>query len=86
MQRLISACAVAAALAVPAAAQDTTVKSRTEIKADDATVVALTGCLQKNSAGRRFTLFGSMAAAGEEVTTRTKVETDVDDDEVDRTR
>ena len=82
MHRLISACAVAAALAVPAAAQDTTVKSRTDIKADDATVVALTGCLQKNSDGRRFTLIGSMAAAGDEVTTHTKVETDVDDDEV----
>jgi hypothetical protein len=76
---------MAAAMTVALSAQDTTVKSRTDVKADDATVVSLTGCLQKNSVGGRYTLVGSMAAAGESVTTKTKVKTDVDDDDVEVT-
>ena len=34
-----------------ASAQDSTIKSRTEIKADDATVYSMTGCLKQDVAG-----------------------------------
>src|SRR5688572_21674271 len=82
MRRLMTTCALVAAAAVAAGAQDTTVKSRTEVKADDATVVSLTGCLKKATPGGPFMLTGTMAAAGDEVDTRTRVKTDVDDDQV----
>jgi hypothetical protein len=82
MQRLISICAVVAAMTVAAAAQDTKVKSRTKVQADDATVVSLTGCLRQDALSGRYTLVGSTAAAGEKVTTRTRVKTDIDDDDV----
>jgi hypothetical protein len=82
MRRMMTTCALVAAAAVAAGAQDTTVKSRTEVKADDATVVSLTGCLKQASPGGPFMLTGTMAAAGDEVDTRTRVKTDVDDDQV----
>lgn len=75
--------AVAVVLTTGAAAQDTEVKSRTRVQADDATSVSLTGCLTRDTATGRFTLTGVTAAAGDDVTTRTRVETDVDDDDVD---
>ena len=40
MRLLIPVCALSAALAVPLAAQDNTVKSKTKIKTDDASVVS----------------------------------------------
>lgn len=84
MRRLIPVCAIVAGLTVAASAQDTTVKSRTTVKADDdATVVSLTGCLRQDSLNGRYTLLGAMAAAGERVRTDTRVETDIDDDDVD---
>ena len=82
MPRLISICAIVAAMTVTVSAQDTKVKSRTKVKADDATVVSLTGCLRQEALSGHYTLVGSTAAAGERVTTRTRVETDVDDDDV----
>jgi hypothetical protein len=83
MRRAISAIAMAAAVSVALAAQDNTVKSRTQVEADDdATVVSLTRCLRQNVDGGRYTLIGATAAAGGEVTTRNKVKTDVDDDDV----
>src|SRR5687767_10559085 len=42
MTRLLPTCAIVAAMTVAVGAQDTKVKSRTEVKADDATVVSLT--------------------------------------------
>ena len=47
MQRVIYTCALAFCLgAVPALAQDAKIKSETTIKADDAKVVSMSGCLE----------------------------------------
>jgi hypothetical protein len=82
MKRLIPICAIVAAMTTTVGAQDTKVKSRTTVKADDATVVSLTGCLRQEALSGRYTLVGTTAAAGDEVTTKTRVKTDIDDDEV----
>ena len=82
MNRLFAIGALLAATAVAASAQDTEVRSRTNVEADDATVVSLTGCLRQDALTGRYTLIGTTAAAGDEVTTNTRIETDVDDDEV----
>jgi hypothetical protein len=67
------------ALSASAGAQDSTVKSQTKIKADDGQVMTLTGCLRRDPAAGGYTLFGT-AVAGDELTTDTKVSTDVDRD------
>ena len=82
MTRLMPICAIVAAMTVTVNAQDTKVKSRTEVKADDATVVSLTGCLRQDPVNGRYSLLGGTAAAGEKVTTKTRVKTDIDDDDV----
>ena len=82
MTRTIPIAAAVLALTAGLAAQDTTVTSRTEIEADDATAVSLNGCLQHDPLTGRYVLAGATAVAGDDVTTRTRVETDVDDDEV----
>ena len=84
MKRLFPICAIVTAMTVTVGAQDTKVKSRTKVKADDATVISLTGCLRQDPLGG-YTLLGTTAAAGEKVTTRTKVKTDIDDDDVEVT-
>jgi hypothetical protein len=81
MRLLIPFAASVLAVAVTAMAQDTTVKSRTTIDVDEGHAVTLSGCLRQDAVTRRYTLQGTMAAAGEKVTTDTKVKTDVDDDE-----
>ena len=85
MKHFLASAAVLAATIVAAAAQDTEVTSRTRVKADDATVVSLTGCLRQDAVSGRYMLVGATAAAGDKVTTKTTVETDVDDDDVDVT-
>src|SRR5688572_16384559 len=85
MHRLFPTCAIVAVMTAPLAAQDTTVTSRTQVKADDATVISLTGCLRQEKLSGRYSLVGATAAAGDKVTTRTKVKTDVDDDDVEVT-
>ena len=82
MRRFIPSCAIVAALTAGLAAQDSTVKSRTDVETDDAIAVSLTGCLRQDAITGRYTLAGTVAAAGEDVSTRTKVKTDVDDDDV----
>src|SRR4030095_15421258 len=77
MYRIIPVIAVALGLAVSAAAQDRTVKSRTKVSADDAQTITLTGCLAQD-AGNLFTLRGTSAVARGDVTPKSKVETDVD--------
>ena len=47
MRALVPACALAVAMAVSANAQDTTAKSKTKVKADDARTVVMTGCLMQ---------------------------------------
>ena len=71
MPRLLSICAIVAAMTVSVGAQDTKVTSRTKVKADDATVVSLTGCLRQEALSGHYTLVGTTAAAGDRVTTKT---------------
>ena len=79
MRTLIPACALAAAMAVSASAQDSTVKSTTKVKADDARTVVMTGCLTQTAG--TYMLAGATAATGEDLTIKSKVKTDVDKDE-----
>jgi len=81
MKKWIGTCAFAAALAVTAHAQDSTVTSRTQVKADDAKAVTATGCLVPGLAPGAFAMRGTITARGEEVTSKTRTETDVDRDE-----
>jgi len=78
MYRIIPVVALALGVAATAAAQDSTVKSRTKVSGDDARALTLTGCLERGPAGV-FSLNNATARTSDEVTTRSKVETDVDD-------
>ncbi|SRR5712691_1208885 len=79
--RLVIPVAIAVtALAVPLFAQDSKVRSRTNIKADDATVTSLTGCLGQELTSGVYTLNGTIATSGKEIETNSKVKTDVDKD------
>jgi hypothetical protein len=77
MYRIIPVVALALGVAATAAAQDSTVKSRTKVSGDDARALTLTGCLERGPAGV-FTLNNASARTSDEVTTKSKVETDVD--------
>ena len=79
MRRIIWACAFAFALGATVAAQDSTVKSKTQVKGDDAKAVTIQGCLQRTQGGN-FMLLGETTAAGKELTATNKVEKDVDGD------
>src|SRR6185436_3898592 len=50
MRLLIPICAVTAVMSIGVAAQDSTVKSTTAVKTDDASVISLTGCLSQDKA------------------------------------
>ena len=76
MKLLIPIGAAVAALSVTVGAQDTTIKSRTKIKGDDARVVSMTGCLRQDVGG--YALVGTIGAAGHDLKTETKVKSDVD--------
>jgi hypothetical protein len=80
MRLLLPTVVVAAALSVSASAQDSKAKSQTKIKADDAKVVSMTGCLRQDVAANGYVLEGAIAASGDDLTTKTKVKTDVDKD------
>ena len=80
MKKWISASALAAALAVTAHAQDNTVKSRTQIKTDDAKAITATGCLVQGIVPGSFALRGGITASGDELTTKSRTKTDVDKD------
>ena len=69
-----------AALTAALSAQDSTVKSRTNIKADDARVTSMTGCLGQQLRTGVYTLNGTVATSGKEIETNSKVKTDVDRD------
>jgi hypothetical protein len=79
MRRIISACALAAAATVGLAAQDNTVKSRTKVDTDEASVVSMTGCLRQGASGM-YVLSGTLAQGGDDLKNKTKVKTDVDRD------
>jgi hypothetical protein len=63
-----------------ASAQDTTVKSRTDIKGDEAQVVSMTGCLRQDPTGT-YLLVGTVNAAGEKLRNEATVKIDRDKDE-----
>ncbi len=75
--KFISTLALAAAVAATLHAQDSTVTTRTEVKADDATAVIATGCLVAGVAPGSFALRGGITGTGDEVTTKSRVETEV---------
>ena len=77
MRRALGACAVALAMTAVASAQDSTIKSQTKVKTDEATVFSLTGCLQRDVAGN-YSLFGTAVAGSDDLKTETKVKTDND--------
>jgi hypothetical protein len=85
MRFIIHTAVVLAALGSAAYAQDTTVKSRTKINADEAQVVSMSGCLRQDIATRTYSLIGSIAAAGANVTTDSKVKVDVDKKDQEKT-
>ena len=80
MSRTVLVAFVAATLSAPVIAQDSTVKSRTDIKTDDAKVITMVGCLRSDPATSSYSLVGHIAAAGDDVTAKSKVKTDVDND------
>ncbi len=80
MRLAIPALMLAIALPAAAGAQDTTVRSRTNIKADDARVTSMTGCLRQEFGTGLYALDGTVAATGKELQTNSKVKTDVDKD------
>ena len=80
MKLLTPVLVLTVAVAVPAVAQDNTTRTKTTIKADDARVVSMTGCLRQDTLSNTYSLVGTMAASGDEITTRSKVKTDVDKD------
>ncbi|HWN87393.1 MAG TPA: hypothetical protein VNN99_19640 [Vicinamibacterales bacterium] len=81
MKRWMATCAFAAAIAATAHAQDSTVTTRTQVKADDAKAITATGCLVPGLAPGAFALRGGITARGEEVTSKTQTKTEVDSDE-----
>jgi hypothetical protein len=83
MQRFMPFCAFAAAcvFTVGVSAQDTTVKTKTDVDADDAKVVMMEGCLAAGAAPGTFMLSNASVVKGDEAESETKVKTDVDDDE-----
>jgi len=80
MKAVITASLVALAMSVTAAAQDTTVKSKTKVSGDDAKAVMMRGCLQETAAGNGFLLLGGVTASGDDLKSKSRVKTDVDGD------
>lgn len=79
MNRIIPVVVLALGMAAPVAAQDRSVTSKTKVSGDDARALTISGCLERGPAGV-FSLKNATArSGGDEVTTKSKVETDVDD-------
>jgi hypothetical protein len=81
MRLIIHMAVVVSALCATAYAQDTTVKSRTKIDADEAQVVSMTGCLRQDPVTGTYMLVGTVDAAGERVRNDAKLKIDVDKDD-----
>jgi hypothetical protein len=78
MYRIITVVVIALAMAASVAAQDSTVRSRTKVSADDARAITLIGCLERGPSNL-FTIKNAIASTSDEVTTKSKTETDVGD-------
>src|SRR5688572_5893207 len=85
MRQIISTVAAVALAVTSVAAQDTNEKTKTKVSVDDGRAITMTGCLQQD-ATRAFTLRGATTMSSDEVTTRTQVKKDVDDDGAEVTR
>ena len=85
MRQIIPIVATVALAVTGVAAQDTNEKTRTKVSVDDGRAITMTGCLQQD-ATRAFTLRGATTMSSDEVTTRTQVKKDVDDDGAEVTR
>ena len=81
MKMLFPLGAAVAALAVTVGAQESTVKTQTDVKAEDGKVIAMTGCVKHDAATNTYSLVGTIAS-GEELSTRTRVRTETEKDEV----
>ena len=81
MKKLIPVCVLAASIGVPVLAQDSTVKTSTSVKADDAKTMMMRGCLMQNTATGAFTLNNASAIAGDDIKAKSTVKTDVDKDD-----
>ena len=81
LTNIYSGAVVLLAIGVTVSAQDTTVKSRTDIKADEAEVVSMTGCVRQDASTRAYMLVGTVDAVGESVRNEAKVKVDRDKDE-----
>ena len=80
MRRILLGCAAALSMSIVASAQDSTIRSRTEIKTDDAKAVMMTGCLKRDVVGN-FTLSGTIVKGRDGLSTETKVQTENDRNE-----
>jgi hypothetical protein len=80
MRLVTLAAIVAVALSAGVIAQDRTVRSRTNIKADDARVMSMTGCLRQEASTGVYMLDGTIATSGKNLETNSKVKTDVEKD------
>jgi hypothetical protein len=81
MRLIIPATAALLAVCATVNAQDTTVKSKTRVEADEAQVVSMTGCVRQDVSTGTYSLVGSVAAAGENVTNESKVKVERDKDD-----
>jgi hypothetical protein len=81
MKALVTGSAIAFALSVSVAAQDSTVKSQTKVSGNDTHVVTMQGCLQRPLGTSGFLLMGGITAAGKDLKSKSTVKTDVDDND-----
>jgi hypothetical protein len=81
MKKLIPVCVLAASIGVPVLAQDSTTKTRTSVKADDAKTMMIRGCLMQNTATGIFTLNRASAISGDDLKAKSTVKTDIDKDD-----
>lgn len=80
MKLLLPITCLVVTFSVTAGAQDSKIKTQDKIKADDAKLFSMTGCLRNDPVTNTYTLVGTIAAAGDDLKTKSTVKTDVDDD------
>ena len=76
MKLMMPVAVAVVALAITASAQETTVKSRTKVKADEGKVMTMSGCLHQDLSTSTYLLTGTMLA-GDKMKSKSKVKTDV---------
>jgi hypothetical protein len=81
MKLTIFSAGVLLAVSTTLSAQDTTVKSKTNVEGDEAQVVSMTGCLRQDAQTRAYMLVGTVEAVGDHVRNEAKVNIDRDKDD-----